>query len=242
MVEDNESLETLIVGLEEAIREAEGGAFRADDQNPPKRCLVNKSNEGYMSKLDREPKQALLFMIEDGQMVLRGKDSFVRNQKLQVRAIMGLGPEGETSCNGIGEVTLCQRIPGASYEITLELFELELNVVPVSKRFLEFADKGDFAGWNRFCAALEDGPILRGLDLKNAPLANFDLCMADLSDSNLEGANLANANLSGADLGGCNLDGVRLTGADLFRVRIPRKYMALLGAAGLVEVESAIFI
>ncbi|MFW5856831.1 MAG: pentapeptide repeat-containing protein [Planctomycetota bacterium] len=238
MADDTGGLDDLITSLESAVDDAEELAFESGDGRPPRRCTFKVLSESFGSVSERRKnRQAELTRLYEGQGRIRMRDNIVAGHRLRVTIFFDKTGEGEILYRGDATISHSKRVPGC-YEAILDFDDLQKTVQPVHRRFLECAVGGDFVTWNRWCSDLREGAVLRDLDLSDTTLVNFDLCAADLTGSDLSGANLANSNLSGANLTGCRLERARLAGADLFRVTIPRKYMGLLAAAGLVELDS----
>jgi len=239
MAEYLSKLDDLINNLESAMEETEEIDFKLAAGEPPKRATFRILSETYTSRLDRQPRPAEMHEMMDGHMLLRSRSDVARGMRIEVHVLMSKSGEGETLLRMAASVDLTRRVSGA-YEVQATASSFEKVVVPAPRRFLECAAAHDAAAWNRWCADLEEGPVLKGLDLGGMVLANFDLACADLSGSNLDHADLSGTNLSGADLSGCSMNGVRVSGADFFRARLPRKYMGLILASGTIEAESVI--
>ncbi len=170
-------------------------------------------------------------------IVFRAQSDVARSALVQISFITRKSADGEFLAVinvGIPQTT---KIPGG-YEFTASVKSLVRQTVPAHRKFLEFLADGDAAGWNRWCADLDEGPQLCHLDLSGADLSEFDLACADLAESNMTNANLSGATLAGANLRGCLLEGVRVQDTDFYRAVLPRSAMGLLQASGLVEIES----
>jgi len=236
-----EKLEDLIQKLESAPEQPRGEEFAIAPGQPPRQGAFRVLAEAYANRLERKPRPAEIRMLAQGKLVMRSHNDVARGAQIEVTIVAQKSGRGETVCVAQGQVTRAQRISGA-YEIEMTVASQSSSTIPVQRRFLEYAATGDAASWNRWYADVEEGALLRNLDLARMNLVNFDLCCAHLCGSDLRGANLSNANLSGADLTGCNLDGVLISGADLFRAHLPRRYLGLLVACGMVEVESVLLV
>jgi hypothetical protein len=234
------SLDEMIARLEEAIGDVEDIQFVADRVTPPKACTFRVLSETFAAVSDREKAhRGKILQMNTDEARMKTLDNVVRGHEMELHIAYSKGPEGEVFYRTTGKVKYSKRVSGG-YDMIVTFESLEKNIIPVHRRFLDFAVLGDFASWNRWYADVGVGADLGDMDLSETSLSNFDLCAANLRGCDFSQCDLSNANMSGADLSGCRLDDAKLTGADLFRVRIPRKYMGLLKAAGLVELESVI--
>lgn len=237
---ESPDLGPLLDRLDEALADAAEAEFEVSAGEGGRPCTIQVLTEGFgVASERRKQRRGELQSLQDGEAVMRVKDNLVGGMRVAFTMASGKSAEGELLYRGTGEVQDSRRISGG-YRLTIALQELEKSIRPATRRLLECAMTGDFAGWNRWCADLREGASLQELHLAGLTLVNFDLCCADLSGSDLTAADLSNSNLSGADLSGCTLDRVRLTGADLFRVRLPQRYQGLVAAAGVAERESII--
>ena len=241
MTADQAVLESMAEQLEAIIHDAALCSFAPTAKRPFLNAEIEFISDGYINPKDRKAKQAKVLFMQEGLVRLQMQETLLRSQKVQLTAFMQKTGKGEDRAVSIGIVSQCKRVKGG-YDAELELDTMELKQLPAIDLFLNCALEGDFATWNRWCADLTDNLELQELNLQNMTLANFDLCAANLVGSDLTGVDLSNANLSGANLCDCNLSGVRITGADLFGARLPRQHMDLIGASGLVEVESVVLI
>ncbi|MBN2711864.1 MAG: pentapeptide repeat-containing protein [Planctomycetes bacterium] len=232
-------LDDLIANLESAIEETEQATFSVSEGEPPKKATFRVLSSTFSGVAQRAANPAEIYELKDGVLKMRSRADVGRNMPIEVKILAGKDSLGETMHIVQGSVISAVRISGA-YEINVSANDMRKMVVPAHRRFLDCIANGDPTGWNRWANDLGDGPVLQGLDLSLSNLSGFDLCCADLTGSNFENANLSGANLAGAILSGCNLDGVKVTGTDFFRARIPRRYMGLLTASGMIEVESVI--
>lgn len=231
-------LDELLNNLETAIEDVGKADFAIAPGEPPKPAIYRIVSE-YVSSVDRKPRRAEVHAVQEGLIVMRSRNDAARGSLVEIHVLMSKDGGGETMHVMKAAITRSQRISGA-YEIQAAMSEMQTVTVPAHRRFLECVANGDAAAWNRWCADLREGPELKALDLARSDLSGFDLCCADLSGGNLGDCNLAGADLSGANLKGCVLDGANVSGADLFRTRLPRKYMDLILASGTAEVESVI--
>lgn len=235
-------VDSIVEKLETGLQDAAEAVFEAGDGTPPRQCTFRINTEAFGSLSERKKRRAAeLVRLRDGEVELRTRESIVAGYELTITVLFARSGAGEVLLGCDGTVIQSKRIPGC-YRLILQLTGLQRQLVPCHRRLLECAASNDFATWNRWSIELQEGAQLRELDLSGMNLSHFDLCCADLSGSNLTAANLSHCNLSGANLSGCVLDMARLAGADLFRVQLPRRYMGLLTAAGLVEIESAILV
>ncbi len=234
-------LDSLINNLESAIEEVEEVDFALAPGQPPRPGVVRITSGAYTSRMDRKPRAAEVHELNEGKLVFRTRSDVARGMEVEVEIYASKDANGEVVYNVEATVEMTRRVSGA-YESRAAVRNLGKIVVPIKKLFMKYAVVSDAASWNRWCAELESGPVLKGLDLKHMILVNFDFCCADLSGCNLSESDLSGCNLSGADLSGCLLDGVRIAGADLFRAKIPRKYMGLILASGTIEAESVILV
>jgi hypothetical protein len=234
----SDELQEMITRMEQALSDLDAVEFDSAQGEPPRPFTYHISSDGYGSLSDRrKERHGKLIWLRGGRARLQVYDGIVAGLDLEMAVFLEKSPKGETVCHTGAHVEQISRISGG-YDATVTLQDLTTTLIPARKKFLESVASESFAAWNRWYADLTEGAILTDLELSETRLVNYDLCLADLSGSNFEGANLAGCNLSGADLSGCNLDRVRLGGADLFGARIPRRYLGLVAASGLVEVES----
>lgn len=242
MVDYLNKLDALIGNLERALEEpqAEGDGYLIEPGDPPRSATYRIVTSSFTSSTERQSRPAEIHRLGNGEMVMHSRADVSRNMEVEVQVLTEKNRLGETLCSVKGKVVRTTRVTG-TYEVLVRVDEQETLMIPAHQRLVEFASRGDGAGWQRWCAGLREGAMLKGVDLSNQPLNGFDLCCADLSESNLTGSDLTGADLAGADLTGCVLEHVSITGADLFRARLPRKYMGLLVASGIPEVESVIF-
>ncbi len=236
-----DKLEALIQKLENTSEQTAAEEFTIAPGQPPRPGSFRVISEAYARRLERKPRPAEILVLAQGKLTLRSHTDVARGAQIEVTVVAQKNGRGETVYVLQGQVTRAQRISGA-YAIEMAVARQSASAIPAQRRFLEYAAAGDAASWNRWYADLEDGAVLRNLDLARMNLANFDLCCAQLCGSDLRNANLSNANLSGADLTACNLDGVLISGADLFGARLPRRYMGLIVACGMVEAESVVMV
>ncbi len=234
-----DKLDGLISDLESVIEDHETTTFSIESGEPPRRGTYRILSGAYTSLADRKPRRSEIHSVSASEVLLRSQADVSRGMEVEVKILAEKTGKGEVLQVVTGNVIQSRRVSGA-YEIQTSIENLQKKIVPAHQRFLDSISAGDSMAWNRWCADLNEGAELKGLDLSRSVLANFDLSCADLSSSNLQDADLSGANLAGADLSDCNLDGVNIAGADLFRARLPRRYMGLLLASGMIEVESVI--
>lgn len=234
-------LDQLIGKLEEALEKPVPEQIVVAAGDPPKRAQYRILAETYTGIAARKPRPAEVRLLTGPELLMVSQKDVARKMPVEVTVFAGKNEQGETIHVAQGEVSQMNRVSGA-YEIRVDVSDLREVLIPAHKRFMEFVTARDTAGWNRWCSGLKEGVALRELDLTRADLSNCDLCCADLSGADLTDADLSGAILSGADLTGCCLEGVAVNGADFFRAKLPRKFMGLLLASGMVEVESVILV
>ncbi len=241
MPESLDRLDKLIADLEEAIRLAELADFTIEAGGKPNRATVLIKSGTLAQRRHQKPMEAEVTFMKQGQVRFRCTHDIVRGYEIELTIAADKTGEGETTIIAQAVIDKARKISGG-YDFEATIQSIERKTLAISRRFMDFVLQKDAPGWNRWCAEMEEGANLRMLDLQREHLANFDLCCADLRESDLRSVDLTGANLSGANLTGCRLDGASVAGADFFRTRLPRKYMHLLVAAGLVEVESVILV
>lgn len=196
-------------------------------------------------QLEKSPQPLFLgakfLRLGAGEILMQAATDQPRGQQFDARVHWYKTAEGETLLDVNAVVTKTQRQPGG-YEFAGRLRTVFRSFCPASRVFAQYAARDDAAGWNRWCAPLEDGVRLRGLNLRGANLSQFDLCCAVIEDCDLSNCNLAGANLSGADLSGAKLDGATVDGADFFGAIVPRRYEYLPAASGLLERNGVRFV
>ena len=240
MSEPKDPLDNLIAQLEQAVADISLADFLASPALPPRSGIVTLERNAYTGRESLQPMPIQVYSIKDGLCTFQSQDTLVRGQNLKLEIRMVRDAHGDTILAASGTVTKVAKIPGR-YAIQVQMNEMERTVEPVQRIFMQYAQQGDFAPWNRWSEELKEGVSLRGMVLTGMKLAYFDLCGADLTGCNLRNANLTEANLAGANLTGCNLAGTTFDGADLFGATIPRKFMGVLYSAGLIELESILF-
>ncbi len=234
-------LDDLIEQLETVLDHVDEYEFDVVTGGPPKRAFFKVVAAAFDHIIDRKAHAAEVHRVSAGQVLMRSRDDVGAGSDIEINILVSKDGHGETLHLAKGRVKKIRRISGA-YEIQAEVTDMQRMVIPAYRRFYEFVGDGDSAGWNHWCADLSDGPVLQKLNLKRAQVTNFDLCCADLTGSDFREANLSGCNLSGAVFDDCLLDGTIVTGADLFRARLPRRYMGLIAASGMIEVESVILV
>lgn len=236
MIEEME-LERMISDLQEIIEDGEACHFAATKEWPQKNCSVRRVSENYINTSDRRPLPAKLLLQQEGHAILQMNENLVKGQDIEWSYLLSKTGKGESICTGAGRICQSRRISGG-YEVKVELLRVQRSISSLAERFIDSAIKEDFGAWNRWCADLTEGAVLRGLNLQNMKLNHFDLCMADLTSSNLSHVDFGGCNLSGAVLTDCCLDGANFIGADLFGVTLSRKNLNMLSDSGLIEVQS----
>lgn len=196
-------------------------------------------------ELEKSPQPVFLgaqfLRLGAGEIVMQASTDQPRGQQFDARVHWFKTAEGETLLDVNAVVTKTQRQP-SGYEFAGRLRTVFRSFCPATRVFAQYAAYDDAAGWNRWCAPLEEGVRLRGLNLRGADLSQFDLCCAVIEDCDLSNCNLTNANLSGANLSGAKLDGATVDGADFFGAILPRRYEYLPAASGLLERNSVKFV
>jgi len=230
-------IDQMINSLEGAMEDASVLDFSVSAGEPPRSATFRVTQGSYISVSEKKPKPSEVYIIKDQKVMMRSRGDVAKGSEIELTLQMRKDGRGETFFVMRCEVTKTLRVSGA-YEINANIISQQKTEIPSHRRFLECVAEKDSLAWNRWCATLEEGAVLKSLDLVGAGLANFDLSCADLSESNLENADLSGADLSGANLDACNLDGVKVSGTDLYLARLPRRYMGLILASGTVEAES----
>lgn len=236
-----EKLDALIAKLDHALGAMESARGIVERSDAPLHAHYRILAEMFAGIEARKPRAAEVLSLVGSELVMRSQQTVVRNTPIEITIPGVKDAFGETLHVATGVVGNIKRISG-TYEVTVRVDDLQEVQVPVHGVFMQFVKAHDRDGWNRWCADLSEGPSLPKLDLTRADLSGYDLCCADLSGSILTESDCSGANLAGANLKGCNLEGVIMNGTDLFRTRLPRKYMDLLLASGMVEVESVILV
>lgn len=239
MSEHLETLDRLIQKLEAALTKPETPSFFIEPGQPPRSATMTVIGGAYVGLKDRKPRPAEVHRLDHETMLVRSVADLTKNMPVEVEILMNKNALGETLHQVKGKVLRAQRISGG-YELEIAVEDQRGRTVSVSEHFHACVEAGDAAQWNRWCADLDEGVDLRGLDLAHQVLSHFDLCCADLSGSDFRDSNLSHAMLAGANLSDCKLDGVQIAGADLFRATLPREHMDLLVASGMPEVESVV--
>lgn len=236
------NLEDLIGNLESALEATERYEFDVASGQPPRRATYRVTSTAIGQGLARNtPTPAEVHRANNEQVIFHSRDNILKNSKLELALVAAKSSQGETVYM-FKLRALDVRKTSGSYVIGAAVESLKKVEVAIAKRFQDCVWNENYAAWNAWCADLDEGPDLRGLDLAGANLAYYDLCCANLAASNLRGANLTGANLGGANLSGCDLENVSVAGADLFRCQLPRKFMGLVAASGMLEVESVILV
>lgn len=242
MPEASSKIDDLISNLEEAIEATDDIDFTASAEVGPKPATFKVTSVSFGAVSERNKlRQANVVQISNGTAHLHARENIVKGFELDMTMFYEKNRVGEVLYRCTGEIVSSQKVSGG-YSLRMEFKSIDKISIPAYRRMIEFAASGDFAGWNRWSSSLKEGALLRDIDLSNMDLKYFDLCCANMEECNFQNADLSYCNLSGANLKGCNLDNVNFTGADLFKVKIPRKYMALLTASGIVEIESVVLI
>lgn len=236
-------LDQLIADLESTMKEADFGRMMiAAGASPrPATFVMTESSIGASLAQTKKTYTCIVTELTAEKVVYRAQTDISRSVPVQITFLVRKNAQGEYLAVVDAGTAQTAKVAGG-YEFIAPVKEIGRKSIPAHRRFLEFVADNDAAGWNRWCADLEDGPVLARLDLSDSDLTDFDLACANLAESNLRGAKLVRTNLSGAKLGGCNLEGALVQGTDFFRAVLPRASMGLLAASGLVEVESVLWV
>ncbi|MHC4871561.1 MAG: pentapeptide repeat-containing protein [Planctomycetota bacterium] len=238
MPDDTAKIDNLIEALDEAVSTTENLDFTASKDVSPKPATFKVTSLSFGSVSEREKiRPASVLQIAEGVAQLQVKDNVVKGFEISLNIFFEKNRQGEVLYKCNGEVVASKKVSGG-YSLGISMTSIDKTLIPAHRRLLESTANNDFSNWNRWYSDLKEGVELSKINLSDMNLKYFDFCKADLKGSNLVNSDLSYANLSGADLSGCALDNVNFTGADMFRVKIPRKYMGLLTSSGLIEIES----
>lgn len=234
-----ELIDQLIAGLEGLIAESDESPLVIAAAKDAKRAsyrILNAVPGG-----DRQPKTGDVIYLAAGKLIMHcAKTGIVRQAYLEVTIQAEKSARGESLAVIKGRAQGVKRVRGG-YDVDVDIEEARRTLITPGIKIRECVEKGDAAGWNRWCQDIRDTLDLGGMDLSGADLGGYDLCCADLSGTDLTGASLAGASLAGANLSQCKTDRVAVTGTDFFRARMSRAQAWMLPLSGMVEVESVIF-